>query len=126
MDGAGTHNVPERVLRLVSARCRELADQLILEETDSPRDNFEIGDGLRGHRQSETTLSRLKKLKQGGRSAFGELWDEESQHFTTDVDRMASIIKDSARKRQGEVQASPFAYRQFLYRTRSYNKWLFH
>ena len=64
-------------------------------------------EGLRGHRQHESTLQSLKRIKQGSPLAVTELWDEHDGNFIDDTGRMAKLIQDAAQDQQGHVTSSP-------------------
>ena len=86
--------MPLNVLERLAERCREQADVVIV-ETPARRDVLsDPAEGLRGHRQHESTLQSLKRSKQGTPLAVTELWDEHDGKFIDDTGRMAMLIHD--------------------------------
>ena len=61
---------------------------------------------FKGHRQHESTLQSLKRLKQGMPLAVNELWDAHNGNFVDDTASMAKLIQDAAQDRQGRVTSS--------------------
>ena len=105
----GYVSVSQEVIDGVAARCKEQADRVISETSTSAESSPEVLPGFGDHHQSESTLTRLKKLKQGKRSTCCELWDDEGQCFTSDNGRMAEIIQQATMERQGSPRGHAFA-----------------
>ena len=97
------------VIVAIRNRCRDLADKALYDEAAIEFSSSELTPSLRDTQECESTLARLKKLKQGKRAPCCELWDERESCFTTERARMAEIIQDSAVQRQGAPGDHPFA-----------------
>ena len=91
---------PSHVFERLAERCRVQADAVLVE-------TLAKAEGFRGHRQHETTLQSLKRLKQGMPLAVNELWDAHNGNFVDDTESMAKLIQDAAQDRQGRVTSSP-------------------
>ena len=96
-------SVPPQVLERLAERCRVQADAVLV-ETPALSNPAE---GFRGHRQHESILQSLKRLKQGMPLAVNELWNAHNGHFVDDTACMAKLIQDAAQDRQGRVTSSP-------------------
>ena len=83
------------------------ADAVLVETPARPDILSDPAEGIRGHRQHETTLQSLKRLKQGMPLAVNELWDAHNGNFVDDTACMAKLIQDAAQDRQGRVTSSP-------------------
>lgn len=98
-------------------RCGTLADAFIAEQSSSARGDagsLDVPSGLRNHVQSESLIQSAKRLKQGKRNTVTELWDEDLQGYTDDIDRTANIIKATATDRQGRERGDPSAGQPLL------------
>ena len=100
-------SVPPHVLERLAERCRVQADAVLVETPARPDILSDPAEGFRGHRQHESTLQSLKRLKQGMPLAVTELWDPHHGHFVDDTTTMATLIQDAAQDRQGRVTSSP-------------------
>ena len=63
------------VLERLAERCRVQADAVLVETPARPDILSDPAEGFRGHRQHESTLPSLERLKQGTLLAVNELWD---------------------------------------------------
>ena len=100
-------SVPPHVFERLAERCRVQADAVLVETPARPDILSDPPEGFRGHRQHETTLQSLKRLKQGMLLAVNELWDVHNGNFVDDTESMAKLIQDAAQDRQGRVTSSP-------------------
>ena len=100
-------SVPPHVLERLAERCRVQADAVLVETPAGPDILSDPAEGFRGHRQHESTLQSLKRLKQGMPLAVNELWDAHNGNFVDDTGSMAKLIPDAAQDRQGRVTSSP-------------------
>ena len=100
-------SVPPHVLVHLAERCRVQADAVLVETPARPDILSDPAEGFRGHRQHESTLQFLKRLKQGIPLAVNELWDAHDGNFVDDTACMAKPIQDAAQDRQGQVTSSP-------------------
>ena len=100
-------SVPPHVLERLAERCWVQADAVLVEPPARPEILSDPAEGFRGHRQHETTLQSLKRLKQGMPLAVNELWDAHNGNFVDDTASMAKLIQDAAQDRQGRVTSSP-------------------
>ena len=100
-------SVPPHVLERLAERCRVQADAVLVETPARPDILSDPAEGFRGHRQHESTLQSLKRLKQGMPLAVNELWDAHDGKFVDDTACMAKLIQDAAQDRQGRVTSSP-------------------
>ena len=100
-------SVPPHVLERLAERCRMQADAVLVETPARLDILSDPAEGFRGHRQHETTLQSLKRLKQGMPLAVNELWDAHNVNFVDDAASMAKLIQDVAQDRQGRVTSSP-------------------
>ena len=100
-------SVPLHVLVRLAERCRVQADAVLVESPARPDILSDPTKGFRGHRQHESTLQSLKRLKQGTPLVVTELWDEDDGIFIDDTTRMAKLIQDAAQDRQVRVTSSP-------------------
>ena len=107
LDVLDSTSVPLHLLERLAERCGEQADVVIMETPARPDVLSDPAEGPRGHRQHESTLQSLKRVKQGTPLAVTELWDEHDGNFTDDTPRMAKLIQDAAQDRQGLVTSSP-------------------
>ena len=107
LDDSGGTPVPVDVFERLAERCREQADAVTLEVPAMSDVVSDPAEGLRGHRQHESTLQSLKRIKQGTPLAVTELWDESAGSFTEDTGRMAKLIQVAAQDRQVHVRSSP-------------------
>ena len=114
LDVFDSTSVPLNVLERLAERCREQADVVITETLARPDVLSDPAEGLGGHRQHESTLQSLKRIKQGTLLAVTELWDERDGNFTDDTARMAKLIQDAAQDRQGRVTFSPLRGQNLL------------
>ena len=85
-------SVPPHVLE-------RLADTVLVETPARPDILSDPAEGFRGHRQHESTLQSLKRLKQGMPLAVNELWDAHNGNFVDDTASMAKFIQDAAQDR---------------------------
>ena len=107
LDVFDSTSVPLHVLERLAERCRVQAD-VVLVETPARSDILsDPAEGFRGHRQHESTLQSLNRLKRGTPLAVNELWDAHDGNFINDTARMAKLIQDAAQDRQGRVTSSP-------------------
>ena len=100
-------SVPPHVFERLAERCRVQADAVLVETPARPDVLSDPVEGFRGHRQHETTLQSLKRLKQGMSLAVNEFWDVHNGKFVDDTESMAKLIRDAAQDRQGRVTSSP-------------------
>ena len=100
-------SVPPHVLERLAERCRVQADAVLIETPAKPDILSDPAEGFRGHRQHESTLQSLTRLKQGMPLAVNELWDAHNGNFVDDTASMAKLIQDAAQDRQGRVTSSP-------------------
>ena len=107
LDVFDSTSVPPHVLERLAERCRVQADALLIETPAKPDILSDPAEGLRGHRQHESTLQSLERLKQGMPLAVNELWDAHNGNFVDDTVSMAKLIQDDAQDRQGRVTSSP-------------------
>ena len=107
LDVFDSTSVPLHVLERLAERCRVQADTVLMETPARPGVVSDPAEGFRGHRQHESTLQSLKRLKQGTPLAVTELWDEHDGTFNDDTARMAKLIQNAAQDRQGRVTSSP-------------------
>ena len=84
-------SVPPHVLQRLAERCRVQADAVLVETPARPDILSDPAEGFRGHRQHETTLQSLKRLKQGMPLAINELWDLHNGNFVDDTASMAAV-----------------------------------
>ena len=100
-------SVPPHVLERLAERCRVQADAVLLETPARPDILSDPAEEFRGHRQHESILQSLKRLKQGMPLAVNELWDAHNGNFVDDTASMAKLIQDAAQDRQGRVTSFP-------------------
>ena len=100
-------SVPPQVLERLAERCWVQADAVLVETPARPDILSDPAEGIRGHRQHESTLQSLKRLKQGMPLAVNELWDAHNGHFVDGTACMAKLVQDAAQDRQGRVTSSP-------------------
>ena len=93
-------------LERLAERCRVQADAVLVETPARPDILSDAAEGFRGHRQHESTLQSLERLKQGTPLAVTELWDEHDGIFIDDTTRVAKLSQDAAQDRQGRVTSS--------------------
>ena len=96
-------SVPPHVLERLTERCRVQADASLVEIPARPDILSDPAEGFRGHRQNESTLQSLERLKHGMPLAVNELWDAHHGNFVDDTACMAMLIQDAAQDRQGRV-----------------------
>ena len=106
LDVFDSTSVPLHVLERWAERCRVQADAVLVETNARPDILSDPAEGFRGHRQHESTLQSLKRLKQGTPLAVNELWDAHDGIFIDDTARMAKLIQDAAQDWQGRVTSS--------------------
>ena len=100
-------SVPLHVLERLVERCRVPADTVLIETPARPDILSDPAEVFRGHRQHESTLQFLKRLKQGMPLAVNELWDAHNGNFVDATASMAKLIQDAAQDQQGRVTSSP-------------------
>ena len=108
LDAFDSTSVPLHVLERLAERGRVQADAVLVESPAWPGILSDPAEGFRGHRQHESTLQSLKRLKQGTLLAVTELWDDHDGIFIDDTVRMAKLTQDAAQDRQGRVTSSPW------------------
>ena len=112
LDAFDSISVTPHVLERLAERCRVRADAVLVETHARPDILSDPAEGLRGHRQHESTLQSRKRLKQGMLLAVNELWNAHNGNFVDDTASMAKLIQDAAQDRQGRV--TPFAWPELL------------
>ena len=113
LDEFHSTSVPTNLLERLAERCREQADAVIMETPARPNALSDPAEGLKGHRQYESTLQSLERINQGTPLAVTELWDEHDGNFIDYTVRMAKLIQDAAQDRQGHVTSSSVAWTEF-------------
>ena len=121
LDVFDSTSVPLRVLECLAERCRVQADA-VLGETLARSDILsDPAERFRGHRQHDSTLQSLKRLKQGTPLAVTELWDEHDGIFIDDTTCMEKLIQDAAQDRQGRVTSTPWHGQNLLDQAQPYS-----
>ena len=107
LDVFDSTSVPPHVLERLAERCRVQADAVLVENLARPGILSDPAERFRGHRQHESTLQSLKRLKHGTLLAVHELWEAHDGTFIDDTACMAKLIQDAAQDQQGRVTSSP-------------------
>ena len=113
LDVFDSTSVSLHVLESLAERCRVHADAVLVESPVRAGILSDPAEGFKGHRQHESTLQSLKRLKQGTPLAVTELWDDHDGIFIDDTVRMAKLIQDAAQRSARTRDILSFAWPEF-------------
>ena len=102
----GTSTVGDQTKTALTARCRELAEEVIRERTKEAVAGPDETKPMQGFDLSSDLLRKMKELQRGEKQPLRELWDPDTKTYIYDEEAMADVIIQ-ARQAVELVHAEP-------------------